>query len=67
MSEQKAITHANYTNSDEEYQEICDFLNTLSMLDPNMMWESGRMNFWRYNIHAQKDPQGPFFRDNVHL
>ena len=25
------------------------------------------MNFWRYNVHADKDPQDPFFRDNVHL
>ena len=56
-----------YSNTDEEYHEICHFLNELSTQDPFMHWESGRMNFWRYNIHANKDPQGPFFRDNVHL
>lgn len=31
------------------------------------MWESGRMNFWRYNVHANKDPLDPFFEDNVHI
>ena len=56
-----------YTNTDEEYQEICDFLDALSTKDPCMLWESGRMNFWRYNVHADKDPDGPFFRENVHV
>lgn len=61
------ITDIAYSNTDEEYQEICAFLDALSTQDPCMLWESGRMNFWRYNVHANKDPQGPFFRDNVHL
>ncbi len=56
-----------YNNTDEEYREICDFLNALSTKDPCMLWESGRMNFWRYNVHADKDPDGPFFRENVHV
>jgi hypothetical protein len=56
-----------YGNTEEEYQEICHFLDTLSTQDPNMLWESGRMNFWRYNVHAEKDPQDPFFTDNVHV
>jgi ribosomal protein S18 acetylase RimI-like enzyme len=56
-----------YTNTDEEYREICDFLNTLSTKDPFAHWESGRMNFWRHGLHADKDPDGPFFRENVHL
>ena len=55
-----------YNNTDEEYQEICDFLDALSTQDPFMNWESGRMNFWRYNIHANREPQDPFFRGNVH-
>lgn len=63
----KNVRDAVYTNTDEEYQEICDFLNTLSTQDPCMHWESGRMNFWRYNVHADKDPDGPFFRENVHV
>ena len=56
-----------YNNTDEEYQEICGFLDALSTQDPFMHWESGRMNFWRYNVHANKDPHDQFFRDNVHL
>ncbi len=56
-----------YGNTDEEYQEICDFLDTLSTQDPFMHWESGRMNFWRYNIHANKEPHDRFFRENVHI
>ena len=31
-----------------------------------MLWESGRMNYWRYNIHANKEPHDRFFRENVH-
>jgi ribosomal protein S18 acetylase RimI-like enzyme len=56
-----------YNNTDEEYQDICDYLNALSTQDPFMHWESGRMNYWRYNVHADKEPDGRFFRDNVHL
>jgi len=61
------ISDMAYGNTDEEYHEICDFLNELSMEDPLTLWESGRMNFWRCNIHARKSPQDPFFRDNVHV
>ncbi|MBN2442719.1 MAG: GNAT family N-acetyltransferase [Spirochaetales bacterium] len=56
-----------YMNTDEEYFEICEFLNTLSAKDPFMLWESGRMNYWRYTIHANKDTNDRFFRDNVHI
>jgi ribosomal protein S18 acetylase RimI-like enzyme len=56
-----------YTNTDAMYQEVCDFLDALAPQDPYMLWESGRMNFWRYNVHADKDPQAAFFRENVHL
>ena len=56
-----------YSNTDKEYQEICNFLDKLSREDPFMHWESGRMNFWRYNVHANKNPQDPFFMENVHL
>lgn len=62
-----SIHNTAYGNSDEEYQQICDFLNELSKKDPFMLWESGRMNFWRYNVHANKDPQDWFFRDNVRV
>jgi len=56
-----------YGNTDEEYQAICDFLNVLSTQDPFMHWESGRMNYWRYTIHAKKNPYDRVFSDNVHL
>ncbi|MEZ4680099.1 MAG: GNAT family N-acetyltransferase [Caldilineaceae bacterium] len=61
------VHDAAYRNTDEEYAEICEFLDRLSTQDPFMLWESGRMNYWRYNIHANKKPDYLFFRDNVHL
>jgi len=62
-----SISDADYSNTDKEYRAICDFLNNLSTKNPFMMWESGRMNFWRYSVHAKKERQDPFFRDNVHV
>ena len=62
-----SITESDYTNTDEEYQEVCHFLDALSEQDSNMLWESGRMNYWRYNVHAEKDPQDRFFKENVHI
>lgn len=56
-----------YTNSDEEYHEICDYLDVLSTRDPFMYWESGRMNFWRHGVHGNKEPHDHFFSDNVHV
>jgi ribosomal protein S18 acetylase RimI-like enzyme len=61
------ISDSVYTNTDAAYREICNFLDRLSTRDPTMHWESGRMNFWRYNLHADKDPGGSFFRENVHV
>ena len=61
------ITDNIYQNTDEECQEICEFLDRLSIQNPNMLWESGRMNYWRYTIHAKQDPHGSFFQDNVHI
>ena len=54
-----------YSNSDAEYQAICEFLNLLASRDPHLLWGSGRMNFWRYSLHASKDHQ--FFQDNAHV
>jgi ribosomal protein S18 acetylase RimI-like enzyme len=56
-----------YNNTDQEYQEICDFLNALANADPCAHWESGRMNFWRHGVHADKDPDDAFFSENVHV
>lgn len=61
------ITDDSYSNTDEEFAEICDFLDRLAAKDPHMHWESGRMNFWRYGVHADKAQDAPFFRDNVHV
>ena len=57
------IHEQTYTNTNEEYAAICEFLNALSAIEPNMLWESGRMNFVRHSVHADKDDA--FFRDNV--
>ena len=56
-----------HSNSDAEYQEICDFLDQLAAQDPFAHWESGRMGFWRHSLHAAEDPEGPFFRENAHV
>jgi len=32
-----------------------------------MHWESGRTNFWRHTVHAERAPDDPWFRENVHL
>ena len=56
-----------YSNTDEEYREICDFLDGVATQAPYMLWESGRMNFWRYNVHANRDAHDPFISDNVHI
>jgi hypothetical protein len=56
-----------YTNSDTEYREICEFLDALSAIEPNMLWESGRMNSWCQSVHASKAQDDAFFRDNVHV
>ena len=56
-----------YSNTDEEYQEICEFLDRLSAKTPFVLWESGRMNYWRYNVHASKERDDRFFRENVRV
>lgn len=61
------IIDSAYRNSEEEYRAICDFLDRLSSQNQFTLWESGRMNYWRYTIHAKRDPDDRFFQDNVHL
>ena len=58
-----SIHGVDYRNTEAEYNEVCDFLNALSAIEPNMLWESGRMNFVRHSVHADKDES--FFRSNV--
>ena len=59
------ITEQIYHNTDEEYQAICKFLDTLTNQEPYRLWESGRMNFWSYTVHANREPQDRFFQENV--
>lgn len=61
------VIDSDYGNTGEEFQEICRFLNGLSNQDPNMLWESVRMNFWQYNVHANRSAQDPFFKENLHI
>ena len=61
------ITGRAYSNTDEEDHGLCDFLNALSKKDPFVLWDSGRMSSWRYDLHANKDPRDRFFRDNAHV
>ena len=58
------IADTDYSNTDEEGHEICEFLNALSKKDPFLLWESGRMSGWRYDLHANKSPQDQIFRDS---
>ena len=54
-----------YNNTDEEYARIKEFLmrvQVISGYDNN--WDVGRLNWWRYNVHSQKEVD--FFRENAH-
>jgi hypothetical protein len=61
------VADSAYTNTDMEHREICEFLNVLAEQDPCAHWESGRMNFWRHNVHARKEQDDPFFPENAHV
>jgi ribosomal protein S18 acetylase RimI-like enzyme len=61
------IVASDYSNTEREYLEVCDFLDVLSVESSGSLWDSGRMNFWRHSVHADKDPNGPFFVRNAHL
>ena len=54
-----------YNNTDEEYTRVKAFLTRVQVIpgyDNN--WDVGRLNWWRYNIHSQKDTA--FFQENAH-
>jgi ribosomal protein S18 acetylase RimI-like enzyme len=60
----RVVDHS-FTNRDAEYDLIKEFLlqiQTYPDLDDN--WDPGRMDWWRYNVHADKDVD--FFRANAH-
>ena len=52
-------------NANSNYQEAFDFLNVLSTIEPNMLWELGRMSFWWHSAYADKSEA--FFRDNARI
>ena len=59
------ITEHSYTNSDVEFNLIKDFLFDLSDYpEVDLNWDAGRMDWWRYSIHAEKELD--FFQANAH-
>ncbi len=59
------ITDHPFTNTDAEYDLIKALLLEVEN-HPEMdnCWEPGRMDIWRYNVHAEKGTE--FFEANVH-
>jgi ribosomal protein S18 acetylase RimI-like enzyme len=58
------ITDYSFTNNDTEYNLIKEFLleiETYPDIDNN--WDPGRMDYWRYNVHAEKGVD--FFQANA--
>src|SRR5262245_8992918 len=59
------ITDASFTNSDTEYHLIkALLLEVESYPDIDNNWDPGRMDWWRYNVHAEKGVD--FFQANAH-
>lgn len=59
------ITDYSFTNNDTEYNLIKEFLleiETYPDIDNN--WDPGRMDYWLYNVHAEKGVD--FFQANAH-
>ena len=59
------ITDSSFTNNDAEYNLIKELLleiETYPDMDNN--WDPGRMDWWRYNYHAEKSID--FFQANAH-
>jgi len=61
------VHDAAYTNTEAEFREVCGFLDTLSMEDPFIHWTSGTMQYWRNELHCDRDPHDGFFGDNAHI
>ena len=59
------IIDRSFTNSDAEYNLIKEFLLSVETYpDFDNNWEPGRMDGWRYSVHAGKEAD--FFRANAH-
>ena len=54
-----------FNNEDDEYNRIKDLLLEIETCpDVDNNWDPGRMDWWRYNIHIEKEPE--FFSANAH-
>ena len=59
------ITHSSFTNHDAEYKLIKELLLEIEAYpDMDNNWDPGRMDWWRYNYHAEKGLD--FFQANAH-
>ena len=59
-----AISEHPFTNSDTEYSLIKRFLLELENFpEVDNNWDPGRMDWWRYNVHAEKEMD--FFKANA--
>jgi ribosomal protein S18 acetylase RimI-like enzyme len=59
------ITDCAFTNSDPEYNLIKELLLEIETRpDVDNNWDPGRMDWWRYNYHAEKGVD--FFQANAH-
>ena len=59
------VSDHSFTNSDGEHDSIKDFLlkvETYPDFDNN--WDPGRMDWWRYSVHPEKEVD--FFKANAH-
>lgn len=60
------ITDHPFTNSDSEYSQIKKLLLEVeNHPEVDNCWEPNRMDYWRYNYHAEKERE--FFQTNVHF
>jgi ribosomal protein S18 acetylase RimI-like enzyme len=59
------ITDYSFTNNDTEYNLIKELLREVEIYpDMDNNWNPGRMDWWRYNVHAEKGVD--FFQANAH-
>lgn len=61
------IKELSYSNTDEQYFNIIKFLKKLNRIDQNLLWDPGRMNFWRHSVHGRKLKNDSFFKENVKI
>ena|SRR5688572_13702419 len=59
------VTDYSFTNNDTEYNLIKELLREVETYpDMDNNWNPGRMDYWRYNVHAEKGVD--FFQANAH-